>query len=263
MLERFSFSDSNAVGTPMEPGITLSTSMAPKTEAEMAYMRTVPYINAVGALMYLAQSTRPDIAYTVGVLARFNSNPGEAHWKAVKHLFRYLKGTVDLKLTYRPNPSSADPFTTFCDADHGGNKDNGRSTGGYVVLMGTGAINWSSKLQAIVTLSTTEAEFISAVEAGKDIIWTRQILSELGMPCTSASYLGIDNRSALSVAKNPEHHGRMKHLDLRFYWLRDIVESGLITPVHVPGDDNPADLLTKPLAKPHVEYLRRMMGLEL
>ena len=83
------------------------------------------------------------------------------------------------------------------------------------------------------------------------------------MPCTSASYLGIDNRSALSVAKNPEHHGRMKHLDLRFYWLRDIVESGLITPVHVPGDDNPADLLTKPLAKPRVEYLRRMMGLEL
>ena len=82
------------------------------------------------------------------------------NWKAVKHIFRYLKGTLDYKLTYTPDPNTSEIFTTFTDADHSGNPDNGRSTSGYVVKMGTGAISWSSKLQGIVALSTTEAEFV-------------------------------------------------------------------------------------------------------
>ena len=88
---------------------------------------------------------RPDIAYVAGVLARFNSNPGLAHWQAVKHVLCYLKGTSDHKLTYRP-PDAPETFVTYSDADHGGNPDNGRSTGGYVVKIGTGAVSWSSKL---------------------------------------------------------------------------------------------------------------------
>jgi len=103
-------------------------------------MKSIPYLQAVGALMYLTTSTRPDIAYSVGVLARFNKNPGMTHWKVVKHLFRYLKGTLDYKLTFAPDSSSTELFTTYC-ADHGGNPDNGRSTTGYVVKMGTGAIS--------------------------------------------------------------------------------------------------------------------------
>jgi hypothetical protein len=130
LLERFNFSDCSPVSTPMDPGLRLSTSQAPSTPQDVEYMRTVPYINAVGALMYLAIATRPDIAYTVNVLRRFSSNPGVEHWKAVKHLFRYLKGTVDLKLTYSPT-SSQELFTTYTDADHAGNPDNGRSTSGY------------------------------------------------------------------------------------------------------------------------------------
>ena len=91
--------------------------------------------------------------WAVGVLARFSSNPGTAHWAAVKHLFRYLKGTLDYKLVYAPDPSSLFPsslFVAYSDADHGGCKDSGRSTGAYVVKMGTGAISWSSKLQSVV-----------------------------------------------------------------------------------------------------------------
>ena len=95
--------------------------------------------------MYLAVATRPDIAYSVGVLARFNSNPGMEHWKAAKHLCRYLQGTKDFKLTYAPDPTSKELFTTYSDADHGGNPDNGKSTSGMVVKMGTGAISWSSR----------------------------------------------------------------------------------------------------------------------
>jgi hypothetical protein len=93
-----------------------------------------------------------------------------AHWKAVKHLFRYLKGTLDLKLTYSPDPNNAKLFTSYTDADHGGNPDNGQSTSGYVVKMGTGAISWSSRLQSLVTLSTTEAEYVAATSAGQEIL---------------------------------------------------------------------------------------------
>ena len=144
-------------------------------------MATVPYINAVGALMYLAVCTRPDIAYTVSSLARFNSNPGPKHWQAVKHLFRYLKGTVDLKLTFAPDPTSSERFITYSDADHAGDPDRKRSTGGYLVKMGTGAVDWSSKLQTVVAQSTTEAEYLAAVQAGREIAWMRNLFAELGL----------------------------------------------------------------------------------
>lgn len=199
-------------------------------------MTTVPYINAVGSLMYLATSTRPDIAYTVSTLARFNHNPGMVHWSAVKHLFRYLKGTMDMRLTYGPAPFSSPSsslFTVYSDADHAGDLEKKRSTGGYLVNIGTGCVSWSSKLQPLVALSTTEAEYVAAVEAGKEILWMRNLLSELGYTFERASPLLMDSLSAISVAKNPEHHGKMKHLDLRFYWLREAVD------VRIQGLDQP------------------------
>jgi hypothetical protein len=223
-------------------------------------MKDIPYIHAVGSLMYLAVATRPDIAYTVGVLARFNHNPGKAHWLAVKHLFRYLKGTLDLGLTYSPSPVK-ELFVSYSDSDHGGDKSTGKSTGAYIVKMGTGAISWQSKLQTIVTLSTTEAEYIAAVSAGQEILWLRNLFEELGYPQETSSSLYLDNQSAIAVARDPEHHGRMKHLDLRTYWLRQEVDSGKIKVGHVPTTEMPADLLTKALSKPKVEYLRKMLGL--
>jgi len=90
MLEQFGMSDCHSVLTPMDPGLHLDTSMAATTPEDMSFMKNIPYLSAVGAIMYLAVTSRPNIAYAVGVLARFNSNPGVAHWKAVKHLFHYL-----------------------------------------------------------------------------------------------------------------------------------------------------------------------------
>jgi hypothetical protein len=167
---------------------------------------------------------------------------------------------MDCKLTYTPS-NSKELFTTYTDADHAGNPDNGRSTSGFVVKVGTGAISWSSRLQSIVALSTTEAEFVAAVSAGQEILWLRNLFSELGFSITGPSTLYIDNQSALAVAKNPEHHGRMKHLDLRFYWLRDEVEKGRIGMVHLRTSQMPADLLTKALSRVKVEGFRKMFGL--
>ena len=252
-----------SIGTPMAPGSTLTKDQCPKTREEEIKMHNVPYISAVGSLMYLATMTRPDIAYTVGVLARFNSNPGMAHWKAVKRLFQYLKGTLDITLTYGPDSTTPDLFHTFCDADHGGNKDNGKSTTGYMIKLGTGVVSWSSKLQPVVMLSTTEAEYVASVAAGKEIKWMNNLLKEFGITYPQPSQLWIDNQSCITVAKNPEHHGRMKHLDRHYHWLREQVEYGVIAPTYLPTDENAADLLTKPLSKPKVEKLREMMGLQI
>jgi hypothetical protein len=145
ILDHFWLSDCHPVLTPIDPGLQLDISDSPASAEDITFMQQVPYLSVVGTLMYLAVTTHQDIAYAVGVLARFSSNPGVAHWKAAKHLFCYLKGTIDLKLTYSPD-SSGELFTTFSDADHGGCRDSGQSTGGYLVKFGTGAISWHSKL---------------------------------------------------------------------------------------------------------------------
>lgn len=267
LLKRFGFENLNSVTTPMDPNIKLSSSMSPKTPDEIAAMHNIPYTSAVGAFGYLATASRPDISCTVGNLARFSKNPGWQHWLAVKHLCRYLIGTLDYKITYSPLDHSSIPslppgiFQTYTDANHVGDPDTGRSTSGYVVKVGTGAISWRSRLQTLVALSTTEAEFIAAVAAGTEIKFLRNLFTAMGYKFDSPSVLHIDNNSALSVAKNPEHHGRMKHLDLRFYWLRDEVEKGTISLKWIPTDEMPADILTKALGRVKVLTMVKLLGL--
>jgi len=120
---------------------------------------------------------------------------------------------------YRGDLAGSEPFITYTDASHGDCVDTGHSTAGFVTMMAGGAIGWYSKLQTIVALCTTEAEYMAAIEAGNEIAWIRNILSEFEYGAQQASTLKMDNQSAISVSKNPEHHSRMKHLDLRFYWL--------------------------------------------
>jgi hypothetical protein len=127
--------------------------------------------------------------------------------------------------------------------------------------MGTGAVSWMSRLQSIVALSTTEAEFISAVSAGQEIVWMRSFLGELGYAFDAPSLLLVDNQSAIQVARNSEHHGRMKHLDLRFFWLSNMVNSGAIAVRYIPTADMAADLLTKALARVKVAAALPQLGL--
>ena len=130
-----------------------------------------------------------------------------------------------------------------------------------MVKVGTGAVSWSSKQQSIVALSTTEAEYVSAVSCGTEMVWMRNLLHELGYELPGPSTLHMDNQSAMQVAKNPEHHGRMKHLDLRFYWLRDEVEKGTLGLKYVPTNSMVADIMTKPLNKARVTEGCSMLGL--
>jgi hypothetical protein len=128
LLERYGFTNCSPVTTPLNPSVCLSTAQAPQTTEEIVFIRTVPYVSAVGSLMYLAITTHPDIVFAVGVLCRFMANPSPEHWKAVKHLFCYLCGTCDFRLTYKPDPSVPYLFHAYSDTDHGTTVNNGHST---------------------------------------------------------------------------------------------------------------------------------------
>ncbi|KAG8976249.1 hypothetical protein FRC05_004499 [Tulasnella sp. 425] len=264
LLERFGMSDCAPVTTPMEPGLKLTKDTCPTTQAEINEMRNIPYLNTVGALNYLAIATRPNISYTVGKLARFNSNPGMQHWKAVKHLLQYLQGTKDMKLTYAPDPKVASIFKTYTDSDFAGDKENGKSTNGYIVKVGTGAVSWASKLQGVIAKSSTEAEFYGASFAGTEIKWLRNLLQELGYSFPKPSPLFVDNQSTIQVLNDAVHHSRMKHIPVAEFWIRDEVSKAMSISVHYcPTEEMPADLLTKALTRQTVVDLRERMGLHM
>jgi hypothetical protein len=261
LLKRYGSVDSSPVLTPMDPSVSLMSAHALSMPEDKAFMHTVPYVSAVGALMYLSIATRPDIAFAMGMLCCFMANPGPKHWKAVKHLFCYLHGTINYWLTYAPNASARKPFYAYSNTDHGGNCNNRCSTSAYVVKIGSGAVSWMSRLQPIVALSTTEAEFIAAASAGQEVIWMRQLLGELSFLIAGPLLLLLDNQSAIQVGKNPEHHRCMKHLDLQFFWLCNIVTAGQIALHYIPMADMAADLLTKGLACIKVTAAIAQLGL--
>ena len=259
-LKEFEMENCRPVSTPMVPGLRLSKPALPMSQDDLRFMQDKPYGRAVGKLNWLALCTRPDISHAVGVLARFSSCPGPEHWKAVKHLLCYITGTVDYKLTYCDTPHPRD-FRMYSDADFAGDADSGRSTSAYVLTMGGGAVSWSSKLQSRVARSTTEAEFIAGEAAGREIAFFRYILDDLGYPVVLPRPLAMDNQSAIRVAKNPEHQGKMKHLPPIYYGFRDQVEEGEVAPYFIPTEAMPADMLTKALSRDKVERNVGMLGL--
>jgi len=166
---------------------------------------------------------------------------------------------MDMSLVYSPT-SSPDLFTTYSDADLTGNPDNGRSTGGFAVCIGGGAVQWGSRLQPHVSLSSTESEYTTVSKVGCEVIWMRYLLSEFGYDTSRPSPIMVDNASAIQVAKHPEHQSTMKHVHRAYHWIRAHVEQGDLAILHVPGVDNPADIFTKPLGRVKFSKFREMLG---
>ena len=258
VLDRFSMANAKSLGVPLPPHTKLSKLDCPKDDAAVHAMKGVPYASACGSLMYAMVATRPDIAYAVGVVARYMSNPGKPHWEAVKCILRYLKGTQTLCISYGVGTLD---LRGYCDADMAGDMDSRKSTSGYVFTLAGGAVSWCSRLQKLVALSTTEAEYISATEAAKEAIWLSRLAKDFGLP-SKTPLLGCDSQSALCLAKNPMFHARTKHIDVRYHFIRQSLEDGLITLVKIPTKDNPADALTKSLARSSHEHCLRLIGVE-
>ena len=188
------------MSTPADPEVILTKDMCAITAEDIMVMMNIPYREAVGCLIWLSMGTRPDITYAVAQVAKFNDKPGPAHWDAVQRIFRYLAGTIDYAIEYRPNdqlpdnqpptvlfsfspslehPNEMNP-TGFVDSDHARCPDTRRSVTGYAFILGEGPISWQSRQQVSVALSSMEAEYMAACEATKEAMWLRMLLMEIG-----------------------------------------------------------------------------------
>lgn len=175
--------------------------------------RTVSYQSVVGSLMWLMLCTRPDLAYVVGVIGRFSANPKKCHWDIAKRVLRYVKSTKDLHLVFDGSDVSMDmAFHGYSDANWSGDNDTSRSTSGYVFISNHGAIGWSSKLQSMVALSSTESEYIGLSNAGQHLAWLRTFFEELGHRQEKPTELRCDNQAAIILSKDPQFRARTKHI---------------------------------------------------
>jgi len=209
----------------------------------------------VGSLLYLATTTRPDIAFAVGVLSHFMSCPKQDHMRAAKMVLRYLRGTTRLGVVY----GGSKTLQGFVDADWAGDVDGRRSTTGFVFTLNGGPIAWASKRQSTVATSTAEAEYVAAAMATKEALWLRKLLSALGVD-GGAVPMGEDNQACLALVNNPDSTGRTKHVDVAYHMVRDYVAREKVTFYFLSSVDMPADGLTKPLPAPVFVSFQRVIG---
>ena len=244
VLARFSMEDCKPVSIPLASHFKLSSAFSPTDAVEKGLMAKIPYEKAVGSLMYLMTCTRPDLALAMGKVSRFMSNPGKVHWEAVKWMLRYLKGTEDYGLLFDRRSDRTTALVGYVDSDYGGCLDTRRSTTGYVFTLGGGCISWKSTLQKCISQSTTEAEYVAAAEATKEAIWLDRLITEMGLEHGKMT-LNCDSQSALHLAANQVMDSRVKHIDIRYHFIRQAVSDKTFELVKIDGKLNPADAFTK------------------
>jgi len=262
LLQRHGMADCKPVLTPMDRD-AISQLTKPATDYQATKEATREYQAIVGGLMFAMISTRPDIAFAVNTLAQFASNPEPAHASALKRVLRYLKGTADLRITYRaPQRAGGQPqLVGYCDADWAQSKMDRRSITGYVFLLCGGAISWQSKKQKTVALSTVEAEYMAVTHASKEAIWWRAHLAGLGHDMSMATALLSDSQGCIHLAKNPDQHARTKHIDIQYHFIRQHIAEGTVSVSFVSTEEQAADILTKALDRSAHEKGVKALGM--
>ena len=258
LVKRFNLGDAPPLSTPIDPNALLLKDQSPSTPRQFDDMRNVPYREAIGSLMYAAVGTRPDITFAVTALSQYLQNPGRPHWEQAKRAIRYLKGTRNWELKF----GSAGGIEGFSDANWGNDVDDRHSICGYVFTLNGGAVSWSLKKQSVVALSSTEAEYIGITHAAKEAIWVRHLLSELYSPKVLEYPLTVhcDNRSAIELVKNATFHSRTKHIAIRYHYIREAFNEGIIVLTHRGTDDMPADMFTKALIRVKLTKFAQSVG---
>ena len=246
----------NPVGMPLDPNSPLE----PNPEGNVG-SRSNSFARLLGELQFIANATRPDIAYAVNRLASYTANPSLQHVGALKRILRYLAGTKTYGIVYKALPEQPSFFFGYADASYG-NADDRRSISGYVFLAGNGAITWSSRKQISIALLSTEAEYVSLSEAGREACWLRSLYTELGLLQENIpTLIRGDNDGSIAMAKNPQFHKRSKHIAIRWHWVRDLVQEGKLCIESCQDPEQTADILTKALPRPKHQKHTKEMGL--
>ncbi|XP_074271055.1 secreted RxLR effector protein 161-like [Silene latifolia] len=208
-------------------------------------MKNVPYASAVGSIMYAQVCTRPDIAYAVGVLGRYQSNPGTDHWKAAEKVFRYLQGTKDYMLMYRRTDSLE--VVGYSNSDFAGCIDSRKSTSGYVFMLADGVVSWRSTKQTLTATFTMEAEFVSYFEATSHGVWLKGFISGLRVVDSISRPIRMycDNSVAVFMAKNNRSGSRSKHIDIKYLAIKERVQEKKMIIEHISTELMIVDPLTK------------------
>jgi hypothetical protein len=194
------------------------------------------------------------------VLSQFIQNPGPAHWEGVKRVVNYLGCTKNLWLTFGGGKDAV--VEGFCDVDWASQtRKHCHSILGFSFHYGVGAVSWSSKKQDLVSLSSTEAEYVAQTHAAKEGIWLRSFISEMWGEQTKPITISYDNQGAIALAKDNKYHARTKHIDLPYHFICEAVEDGKIKVKYVPMDDNVSDIFTKELPRPRFQRMVELLGL--
>nr|GEW86339.1 retrovirus-related Pol polyprotein from transposon TNT 1-94 [Tanacetum cinerariifolium] len=216
------------------------------------------YQSMVGALMYLT-SSRPDTVHATCYCARYQAKPTEKHLTAVKRIFRYLKDTINMGLWY--SKDTCFELTAFLDLDHAGCLDSCKSTfGGIQFVGGDKLVSWSSKKQDCTLISSAEAEYVSLSACCAQVLWLRTQLTDYGFHFDKIP-MYYDSKAARVISYNPVQHSRTKHIDVRYHFIKEKVEKGIVKLFFVGTEYQLADLFTKALSEDRFKYLVRRLGM--
>ena len=221
------------------------------------------YRALVGALLWIARCTRPDILFAVMYLSRFSAIATKIHWNALIRVLRYLKTTIDTPFIIKLNNTSSKDtvtMTIISDSDWAGDRSDRKSFSGNCVLIDGALVNFISSKQPTVSTSSTEAEYISASEACKEGLYFRNLLNEL-ITVNLPIKVWVDNIGAGCIAQNVVNNARTKHIDIRYHMIRDWIAKGIFELFYIESNKNLADILTKSLATPaHRELTHRLLS---
>ncbi|GJS47339.1 ribonuclease H-like domain-containing protein [Tanacetum coccineum] len=240
-----------SIGTPM--------AIKPKLDADFSgkLVDQTDYRRKIRSLMYLT-SSRPDIVQAICYCARYQVRPIEKHLKDVKRIFRYLRGTINMRLWY-PKDSGFE-LTAFLDADHAGCIDTRKSTSGGIQILGDKLVSWMSKKQDCTAISSVEAEYVALSASCAQVMWMRTQLKDYGFNYNKIP-LYCDSQSAITISCNPVQHSRTKHIYTQYHFIKEQVENGIIELYFVRTEYQLADMFTKALPEDRVQYLTRRIGM--
>ncbi|GJX07723.1 retrovirus-related pol polyprotein from transposon TNT 1-94 [Tanacetum coccineum] len=251
-LKKYGMDLSDPVDTPMVDRLKLDEDLMgiPVDQTRFRGM--------VGSLMYLTAS-RPDLVFVVCMCARYQAKPTKKHFEAIKRVFWYLKGTINMGLWYPKD--NAMSLTAYADADHAGCQDSRRSTSGSAQFLGDRLVSWSSKKQRSTTISTTEAEYIAMSGCCAQMLWMPSQLKDYEFDFNKIP-LYCDNKSAIALCCNNVQHSRSKHIDIRHHFIREQVENRVVELYFVETNYQLADILTKALPRERFEFLLPRLGMK-